>query len=154
MAAESFRLRIVTPQGVSLDEPGVSSLTAWGAEGKFEILPGHGRFVTPVRIGELRFRRGSGRHLSEKIWVLEGGMLEVSREGVTVITPTAEAAAGIDPDKTHREKEQAQQVLAALQKGEGKGSAQDRARWRLKYIELLVTAWKEAARQEEGGLGR
>ncbi len=153
MTADSFHLRIVTPRGVLLDEAGISSVVAWGAEGKFEILPGHGRFITPLRIQEMKIRRGSGRRVSEDRWAVSGGVIEVDRKGVTVTTPEAEAAAEIDVERARQTRERA---LDFLRNGEVKGAALVRARWALQRseIRLLVTAWRESGRLEESGPGR
>lgn len=153
MIESTFHLRIVTPRGILLDEAGISSVVAWGAEGKFEILPGHERFITPLRIQEMKIRRGEGRHASEDRWAVSGGVIEVDRHGVTVTTPEAEAADKIDVERARQTRERA---LAFLRNGEAKGATLVRARWALRRseIRLLVTAWKETGRLEESGSGR
>jgi len=146
--AESFKLRIVSPRGLLYEDAEVSSLVAWGAEGKLEILPGHVRFITPLRIEEMRIRKGLGRRRQEERWAVSGGFLEVTPDLVTVTTTAAEAAEEIDVERARQTRERA---LAFLKNGEGEGIGLTRARWSLRRseIRLRVSTWREAIEKEE-----
>lgn len=54
------RLAVVTPQGQVLDRE-VDEVTAPGAEGEFGVLPGHVAFLSALRPGVLRWRKGGER---------------------------------------------------------------------------------------------
>ena len=58
MAATSFRLRIVTPERLLLDEE-VEEVTAPGAAGEFGVLPDHITFLTTLAPGRLIYRIGA-----------------------------------------------------------------------------------------------
>src|SRR4029078_8684416 len=62
MAATSFRLRIVTPERLLLDEE-VEEVTAPGVAGEFGVLPDHITFLTTLAPGRLIYRIGAPRHV-------------------------------------------------------------------------------------------
>ncbi|HOO77306.1 MAG TPA: ATP synthase F1 subunit epsilon [bacterium] len=148
MTAATLKLRIVSPRGVLFDDGDISSIVAWGAGGKLEILPGHTRFLTSLRIEEMRIRKGAGRHLQETIWAVSGGFLEVDREGVTVTTTSAETSAEIDVERARQSRER---MLAFLKNGEGGGVETLRARWALKRseIRLKISTWREGGDRDD-----
>ncbi len=80
MADGRLQLEIVTPERPLLEEP-VDEVTAPGVEGDFGVLPGHIRFSTLLRPGELLYRVGER---TERL-AIEGGFLEVSDDRVTVL---------------------------------------------------------------------
>ncbi len=55
-------LTIVTPEGTRFDGS-VDRVVVPGAEGDFGVLPGHERFLSPVRIGELDVDTGQSQRL-------------------------------------------------------------------------------------------
>ena len=61
MAATTFRLRIVTPERLMLDED-VDEVTAPGAAGEFGVLPDHIAFLTTLAPGRLIYKQGGQRH--------------------------------------------------------------------------------------------
>ena len=71
----------------------VTSVTAPGVEGNFQILAGHIPFLTALDVGEIRVNESSdtARHLATS-----GGVFEVLRTGVTVLFETAEWSSDID----------------------------------------------------------
>jgi F-type H+-transporting ATPase subunit epsilon len=105
-ASGTFRLEIVTPDEVVLDQE-VRELVAPGTEGYFGVLPGHLPFVTTLDIGELTYRwDGEERHL-----VVSGGYAEVRRESVVILADRAERAEEIDITRAQRARERAEQRL-------------------------------------------
>ncbi len=79
-----------------------------GYEGEFGVLPEHTLYLSIVKIGVLRYRKGTE-------WfkvALGGGFAEVTPErGVVVLADTAERAGEIDLERARRAKERAEEAL-------------------------------------------
>ena len=86
----------------------VTSVTAPGVEGNFQILAGHIPFLTALDVGEIRVNETADtpRHLATS-----GGVFEVLRTGVTVLVETAEWASEIDVERAEKAFERAQAQL-------------------------------------------
>ena len=78
----TFRLTVSSPDGNIFDSEAVS-LIARGVEGEFAILAGHAPFITSIIPCECRIELEDGE---EKTGLTEGGILTVSREGVTLLS--------------------------------------------------------------------
>ncbi len=87
----TFALTIVTPEGKAFDGP-ADSLVAPGREGDFGVLSQHAAMMAALRRGILSVRTGA----EERLFVVGEGVLEVSRNGVTVLAATATPAANRD----------------------------------------------------------
>ena len=109
MLSRSFHLEIRTPQQL-IYEGDVTSITAPGVEGNFQILAGHIPFLTALDVGEIRIREASDVPL---FMATSGGVFEVLRTGVTVLIETAEWASEIDVERAESALERAQAQLAA-----------------------------------------
>lgn len=109
MAATSFRLRIVTPERMLLDEE-VEEVIAPGAAGEFGVLPDHIAFLTALAPGRLIYRTGSQRH----VIAIFGGYAEVVDNVMTVLADGAEPARQIDLEVARRAQQEAEGTLAAL----------------------------------------
>jgi len=109
MAATSFRLRIVTPERLLLDEE-VEEVIAPGAAGEFGVLPDHITFLTALAPGRLIYRTGSQRH----VIAIFGGYAEVVDNVMTVLADGAEPARQIDLEVARRAQQEAEGTLAAL----------------------------------------
>ena len=103
--ATSFRLRIVTPERLLLDEE-VEEVVAPGALGEFGVLPDHIAFLTTLAPGRLIYKSGAQRH----VLAIFGGYAEVADNVMTVLADGAEPARQIDLEAAR----------AALQEAEGK----------------------------------
>jgi len=57
------------------------SVTLPGAEGEMTVLPEHEPFITTLKAGSIKVRSQAG----EQIFAVGGGILEINREGATVI---------------------------------------------------------------------
>src|ERR1043165_1426095 len=91
MAATSFRLRIVSPERLLLDEE-VEEGIAPGAAGEFGVLPDHITFLTVLAPGRLIYLLGNQRH----VVAIFGGYAEVVDNVMTVLADGAEPARQID----------------------------------------------------------
>ena len=109
MAATSFRLRIVTPERLLLDEE-VEEVIAPGAAGEFGVLPDHIAFLTALAPGRLIYKSGGQRH----VLAIFGGYAEVADNVMTVLADGAEPARQIDLELARRGQEQAESALKTI----------------------------------------
>ncbi len=84
-----LRTRILTPEGVVLDEQ-AESVTIPGDAGSMGILPRHAPLLTSVTDGIVKVTHEHGR----TFFVVGRGAARVSREGVLILAETAVRAAG------------------------------------------------------------
>lgn len=82
-----MKLQLLTPQA-EVCTATVYSVTIPGAEGEFQVLPGHTFFLTLVQAGELRFESDAGK---ESRFTIGEGHAEVAGDVVTVAVDRAEA---------------------------------------------------------------
>jgi F-type H+-transporting ATPase subunit epsilon len=107
--ASSFRLRIVTPERLLIDED-VEEVTAPGAAGEFGVLPDHITFLTVLAPGRLVYKSGGRRHLL----AIFGGYAEVADNVMTVLADGAELVAEIDASRAEQALRDAEAKLAGL----------------------------------------
>ena len=107
MLSRSFHLEIRTPEQ-SVYEADVTSVSAPGVEGNFQILAGHIPFLTALEVGEIRIRESSE---TPQLMATSGGVFEVLRTGVTVLVETAEWASEIDVARAEKALDRAQEQL-------------------------------------------
>ena len=107
--ASTIRLELVTPERLLLSED-VDEVIVPGYEGEFGVLPGHTQYLAIMKIGMLRYRKGSE---TRKI-ALGGGFAEVTPERVVVMADTAERAEEIDLERAQRAKDRAEAALKDL----------------------------------------
>ena len=107
MLSRSFRLEIRTPEQL-IYEGDVTSITAPGVEGNFQILVGHIPFLTALDVGEIRIRESSE---TSQLMATSGGVFEVLRTGVTVLVETGEWASEIDVPRAESALDRAQTQL-------------------------------------------
>jgi F-type H+-transporting ATPase subunit epsilon len=115
--AETMKLEIVTPDGKAYSED-VEMVTLTGVQGEMGILPQHIRLMTKLVPGELVVRK-DGRDVFVAVG---GGLVEVTRTRVSILTDMAVAADKIDEAKAEearlraearlREKLSAEEVAA------------------------------------------
>jgi len=104
----ALQLTIVTPEGPRYEGP-VDSVVVPGTEGDFGVLPGHERFLAPIRIGELEVR--SDNDPSRRWAAVGGGFADVNGERVVLLVDTCEFAADIDEARAERARARAEQEL-------------------------------------------
>jgi F-type H+-transporting ATPase subunit epsilon len=109
MAATAFRLRIVTPERLLLDEE-VEEVVAPGAAGEFGVLPDHITFLTTLAPGRLVYRIGTERH----VIAIFGGYAEVVDNVMTVLADGAEPARQIDLEAARAALQSAEGAIATL----------------------------------------
>jgi F-type H+-transporting ATPase subunit epsilon len=99
-------IEIVTPDGITFAGD-VTSCTAPGENGKFQILDGHAPFLSILRIGEIKIRMKDG----EKRLATSGGFLEVKDNMISVIVESAEFAGDIDVSRAKEAEKRARERL-------------------------------------------
>lgn len=106
--AGRIQFDLVTPERLLVSEE-VDEVIAPGSEGEFGVRPGHCNFLSTLRIGELRYRKGDQwKHLS-----ISWGYAEVKPERITVLAEMAERAEEIDMARAEAAAKKAEQRLAA-----------------------------------------
>ena len=95
-------VRVVSAEG-SIYEGTAEMVVAPGQMGELGILPRHAPLLTGLRPGELRIKHGAE---TEYLFV-NGGILEIQPDVVTVLADSAERAADIDEAKAKAAKEAA-----------------------------------------------
>ncbi len=99
-------LEVVAPDALLVSEY-VDQVSAPGTEGDFGVLPGHCRFLTTLRIGELRYRIGETIHYMSVLW----GFADVTPRRVTILAEIAEKAEDIDVERAQAAVAQAEEAL-------------------------------------------
>lgn len=82
MDSRTIRLRVLTAQGLVLEDDAVS-VVAPGEWGYLGILHNHAPLVTTLQPGTLAWRQPSGGRQARRIGA---GLLEVSRNRLTILT--------------------------------------------------------------------
>ncbi len=104
---KTFKLKLITPNAAVLDT-NVEQIIARSVDGEIGILPDHIPVITPLSIAPFQYWEAGER----KVVAVLGGMMEVSKEGVTVISDHAALAENIDTVVAEKEKELAEAKLA------------------------------------------
>ena len=104
---KTFHLKVLTPNASVLDTD-VEQIIARTIDGEVGILPEHIPLITPLTTAPFQYWQSGER----KVAAVLGGMMEVSKEGVTVISDHAALAEDIDAVVAEKEKELAQARIA------------------------------------------
>ncbi len=107
MSDMSFRLDIVTPRKLAFGGS-VTSFTAPGVEGSFQVLHNHTQFLTAIGVGEIRIEDAPGNRTR---YSTSGGIVEVNENKVVVLAETIERADEIDVARAEAAKERASNRL-------------------------------------------
>jgi F-type H+-transporting ATPase subunit epsilon len=75
-----MKLEVITPAG-TLVTAEIDEVTAPGTRGEFGVLPGHTPFMSALRPGTLRYRKGG----EQKVLSVGAGYVEVSGEDRIVV---------------------------------------------------------------------
>jgi F-type H+-transporting ATPase subunit epsilon len=106
--AMTIDVRVVSAEG-SIYEGVATMVVAPGEMGELGILPRHAPLLTGLRPGELRIINGEN---TEYLFV-NGGMLEIQPDVVTILADSAERATDIDEAKALAAKQAAEARLAS-----------------------------------------
>lgn len=105
---KTFKLKILTPTQTVIDTNEVDEVIARTMDGEIGILPDHIPLITTLDQAPLRYRIKD----EIKVAAVLGGMMEVTKEGVTIVSDHAALADNIDVIRAERERELAEAKLA------------------------------------------
>ena len=102
-------VQVVTPDGLKYDHH-ASFIHAVTKDGQIGILPGHINLIAPLELDELKVRRVDDE--SHVDWIaVNGGIIEVKDDFITIIANSAERDRDIDVSRAERAKQRAERVL-------------------------------------------
>lgn len=104
MASNTLTLRIISPDRVVLNDTEVDQVSATAVDGGLSILPGHEPLVTALAVDVLTYKKGN----KEESAAIIGGIMEVSKNEVTILTDAAELDAEIDEARASQAKARAE----------------------------------------------
>jgi F-type H+-transporting ATPase subunit epsilon len=99
-------VEIVTPDGIAFTGD-VTSCTAPGSSGQFQILSGHAAYLANLQIGKIKLQMED----DEKILATSGGFLEVTDNIISIIVESAEFADDIDVSRAKEAEKRARNRL-------------------------------------------
>jgi F-type H+-transporting ATPase subunit epsilon len=108
MAEKIFKLEIVTPKKVVFSGD-VTSFSAPGVLGGFQVLKSHAPFLSSLSIGEVKVIDAAG---NESRYATSGGFVEVHENKVILLAETAERSDEIDVWRAEAARERARKRLA------------------------------------------
>lgn len=103
---KTIKVHVVTPDGPVHDSD-VETVIAKAESGELGIMASHVPMVAPLKIGVIHLKNGK----TSEYLAVNGGILEVRPDKVTVLAQSAETAEHIDYDRALRAKERAEQRL-------------------------------------------
>ncbi len=108
MAEKTFRLEIVTPHKI-IYSADVTSFSAPGVVGGFQVLRSHAPLLSAIGIGEVKLVDTGG---NEQRYATSGGFVEVRDNKVVLLAETAERADEIDVQRAQAAHDRAQKRFA------------------------------------------
>jgi F-type H+-transporting ATPase subunit epsilon len=108
MADKTFHLEIVTPKRVVFKGE-VTSFSAPGIDGGFQVLHSHAPLLASVKIGKVKIIETSG---TESHYAISGGFVEVRENNVILLAETAERTDEIDVERVKAARDRAVKRLA------------------------------------------
>lgn len=109
-----MKLRLMTPEG-TLFQGGVTSVHGRAPGGEFEILPGHGAWVSSINPCCLTVAVSDDRAAKPLSFAVHGGLIEVlprpHGDSVLILADTAEAAGEISNERAARARARAEGYL-------------------------------------------
>ncbi|MFS6257497.1 F0F1 ATP synthase subunit epsilon [Streptococcus agalactiae] len=105
-------VQVVTPDGIRYDH-NASLITVRTPDGEMGILPGHINLIAPLNVHQMKINRSNQEGVD---WVaVNGGIIEVNEDQVTIVADSAERARDIDLNRAERAKERAERALEKAQ---------------------------------------
>lgn len=106
---DCLTVNVVTPNGLVYDHH-AAIVVAKTTDGEIGILPKHAPIIVPLAIDEVRVKRtDSDTHVD---WIaVNGGIMEVRDNLVTIIADSAERERDIDVPRAERAKQRAERLI-------------------------------------------
>jgi F-type H+-transporting ATPase subunit epsilon len=108
MTDKILQLEIVTPRRVVFKGE-VTSFSAPGVVGGFQVLYDHAPLLSSLKIGEVKIKEVSG---TEFHYAISGGFVEVRENHVLLLAETAERIDEIDAERAKASRDRAQKRMA------------------------------------------
>ena len=109
-ALEEMTVQVITPSGVVYDHHG-SYILAHTLDGDMGILPHMINTIAGLKIDELKVRRPEDRDGKVDYIAVNGGVIEVNHNQVTIIADSAERERDIDVSRAERAKIRAEREI-------------------------------------------
>ncbi len=109
MSTNAFRLQIISPAAVVLDES-VAMVEIPGAEGDFGVLPNHAPFFSMLRPGVITVHMVDGGH--RRRFFATAGYADVSPVGTTVLSDHIQDVNDISMDEASEALKAAREAVA------------------------------------------
>ncbi|MTB64520.1 F0F1 ATP synthase subunit epsilon [Streptococcus sp. zg-86] len=106
-------VQIVTPDGIRYDHHAAFVLVRT-TEGELGIYPGHVELIAVLAIDEIKVRRIDDENHVDWIAV-NGGIIEISKDLITIVSDSAERDRDIDVSRAERAKLRAERELEEAQ---------------------------------------
>lgn len=107
---KTLSVSVVTPDGPVLEDE-FDMIVCESDSGELGILPGHIPLITPLTISALRLKRTND---TENI-AINGGLLEVNQDKITILAQSAEKPSDIDVSRAEDAKIRAERLLHSKQ---------------------------------------
>ncbi|MDO4635420.1 MAG: F0F1 ATP synthase subunit epsilon [Streptococcus sp.] len=106
---EQMTVQVVTPDGVKYDHHS-TFISVKTPDGEMGILPNHVNIIAPLVVHEMKIRRiDDEKHVD---WVaINGGIIEVKNNLVTIVADSAERSRDIDVSRAERAKARAEREI-------------------------------------------
>lgn len=106
-------VQIVTPDGIRYDHHAAFVLLKT-TEGELGIYPGHIDLIAVLEIDEIKVRRVDDENHVD--WVaVNGGIVEISKDLITIVSDSAERERDIDVSRAERAKLRAERAIEEAQ---------------------------------------
>lgn len=102
-------VQIVTPDGIKYDHHAAFVLVKT-LEGELGIYPSHVELIAVLEIGEIKVRRVDDENHVDWIAV-NGGIIEVAKDMITIVSDSAERERDIDVSRAERAKLRAEREM-------------------------------------------
>lgn len=109
MAGKTFKLEIVTPEQVILNQDSISVVVP-GVEGSLGVLADHAPLMAELTAGVVYMKDADG---NETTYALSGGFMEVNSNTVRILADTAEPGSAIDIERAEAALKRAEERLRA-----------------------------------------
>ncbi len=102
-----LNLELIGPERVYYELSGVDQVVTEAEDGELGILPGHTSLLTNLRIGRCVAKLGR----ENRIFAVSGGLMEIKKNRIRIMTSAAEEGKDIDKEKAEKALERAKRRL-------------------------------------------
>lgn len=107
-----LNVEIVTPNGLVYQNDKAKLVVVRTVEGDLGILPNHAPIIAPLKIDVVRIKAEVNTD-EQDIMAINGGIMEVRDNQLTIIAESAETPEDIDIKRAERAKERAEELIQA-----------------------------------------